>query len=337
MAKPPTFSILIVNYNGERYLRPLLESIFSQSYSSFEVIVLDNASTDRSLSILRRYSKHIRLIRLSHNCGFSQGNNRAYRLARGARLLLLNNDTYLSDHHLLRNADTYFQGHPQVGVWQPTILLPDGTNDSTGSFFTPSGFLDDDGNAVRPPRPNFEKAVFAVRGAALFARHEVVEQVGLFDEDYFGYVEETDFCCRALMAGWDVRYAPIQGVVHYDQGHVPQKAKPPYFWSIVFGRIFPNQIRTYLKNMDLFLMVLSLPVLISTQLSSALLFSLIRRSNYLFLLLSQYGRIWSQRKEILAKRAVVQSRARRSFSQAVAGRIHLLPLGMLARIRKNLS
>ncbi len=335
MPPPPDFSIIIVNFEGERYLSRLLRSIFSQKGASFEVLVVDNHSSDQSMKILEKYKKRIRLLPLAQNEGFARGNNLAYAKSRGRYVFFLNNDTFLYNDRLLHAALSYFQSHPNMGVLQPTILRPDGRLDSSGVFFTPLGFIDDEGyGSLLPTRP-IDQSVWGVRGAGFFSRREVIEQVGLFDECFFCYWEEYDFCVRALRFGWDIRYASIPGLVHFDQGHAPDPGKKRHFWKMVYSLSFPNQVRSYVKNMGLAEGCLVLPCLAFCQFASSIVLSILNLKNFTYPLLAGYGAILRDWPALRAQRAAISHHSKISFLQTLPSRTHPIPWGMFRRISKN--
>ncbi len=226
-------SIIIVSYNVRDYLLNCLASIEAwlaeTSYSS-EVIVVDNASHDGSADSVRRRFPGTRIIELGANVGFAAANNRAIEAARGRFITFLNPDTTLVGDALglmLRHV----QEHQDVGVVGPRLQYPDGTTQSTRRRFPTrrTGFFEStivqqywhDNAILRryyvSDRPNDEtQDVDWLVGACLFTRRETLASAGLFDERFFMYSEEVEWCHRVRKAGWRIVYLPAASIVHHE-------------------------------------------------------------------------------------------------------------------------
>jgi len=215
---PPRVSVLIVNFNGAAVLDQCLASLARVSEPSHEVVVVDNGSSDNSLDVVARYPD-VRIVRSPCNLGFAGGNNLGLPHCRGRFILLLNNDTTVPEGVLTTLAD-YLDAHPQVGVVQAKMILPryGSSLDVCGSFLTwcglpyHYGYFKKDCEKYRSSYP-----VFSGKGACLMFRREIVERAGgfLFDPDFFCYYEETDFCHRVWLAGYEVHFVPTQPVQHF--------------------------------------------------------------------------------------------------------------------------
>jgi GT2 family glycosyltransferase len=212
----PLVSILIINYNGALWLPACLRSVAAISYPNYEVIVVDNGSTDDSLHILAEFPK-VKLICSQFNLGFAGGNNLGIRHCSGEYVLLLNNDTIVVPNFLEPLCD-YLNRNPKVGIVQGKMTLPRQGNalDVCGSFLTALGFPYHYGY-YKPDGPKYQRSypVFSSKGACLLFRSELIAHTGnfLFDEDFFCYYEESDFCHRAWLAGFEVHFVagpPIQ-------------------------------------------------------------------------------------------------------------------------------
>jgi GT2 family glycosyltransferase len=161
----------------------------------------------------------VRLIVAAENLGFAGGNNRALEEAKGDLVLLLNNDTVVNPDFLQVLAD-YLANHPSVGIVQGKMLLPrhNNTLDVCGSFATALGLPYHYGYfKVDSEKYNRAYPVFCGKGACLMFRREVVEKSGgmLFDRDFFCYYEETDFCHRAWLAGYETHFVPSPPIEHF--------------------------------------------------------------------------------------------------------------------------
>ncbi len=216
-------SIVIVSWNVQGYLRRCLDSLradLSQN-PDHEVIVVDNDSTDGSIAMLEHDFPEVTLIRNQENVGFARANNQALKLSRGQFVLLLNPDTEVQEGSI-RALISFLESHPQVGIVGPKLLNPDGTPQGSGvNLPSLSGSLlgyfriKKEVTGTYHIHADHPVAVKALVGACLLVRREVLEQVGGFDEDYFMYVEEIDWCYRVGQAGWLIYYVPSAVICHH--------------------------------------------------------------------------------------------------------------------------
>ncbi|MGC9360062.1 MAG: glycosyltransferase family 2 protein [Anaerolineae bacterium] len=213
----PQASVIIPNWNGLRYLRPCLASLQAQTWPSFEVIVVDNASTDGSAETVRREFPDVRVLALSKNGGYSGGCNAGIGAARGDVVVFLNNDieaepTWLEA--LLGALDR----HPDAGSAASRMMLYDQPTHihSAGDTYGVDGLPDSRG-VWQPYGPPYdqERYVFGGCGGALAYRKEVLEDIGLFDERFFMYCEDVDLNWRAQLAGYRCIYTPDAVVRHH--------------------------------------------------------------------------------------------------------------------------
>jgi GT2 family glycosyltransferase len=213
----PKVSILIVNYNGARLTADCLNSLSKVKHPAFEIIVTDNASSDNSLEVLKQFPT-VQVVKNAQNLGFAGGNNLGLIKCRGEFILLLNNDTIVRPD-FLEPLVKYLETHPHVGVVQGKMLLPRLNNclDVCGSYLTALGlpyhygYQKEDGPLYQRSYP-----IFSGKGACLMFRRTVVEKVGgfLFDDDFFCYYEESDFCHRVWLAGYEVHFVPSPPIQH---------------------------------------------------------------------------------------------------------------------------
>lgn len=210
-------SVIVLNYNGRGFLDGCLTSLASQTYSDFEVIVVDNGSRDGSPEYIEENYPWVRLAKNDENLGFAGGTNVGIRAAKGEFIITLNNDS---------RADSRFieelikpMADPEVGVCAAKMLFPDGRINSAGICISRSGAAWDRG-MFEPDRGQYEfvEEVFgACAGAALY-RREMLDEIGLFDEDFFLYLEDVDLAFRARLAGWKCLYVPGARVIHHHGG-----------------------------------------------------------------------------------------------------------------------
>ncbi|HHE46498.1 MAG TPA: glycosyltransferase [Bacteroidetes bacterium] len=231
--KPPRtdISIIIVNYNVKHFAEQCLRSVAAATGSlNVEVFLVDNGSGDGSVEYLRSRFPAVKIIDNGGNLGFGRANNIAFRQAKGRYLLVLNPDTLLGEDTLQLLVE-YMDANPQVGAVGPKILTRDGSFDTTSkrSFPTPwVAFCRFSGLARLFPRsklfgrydllyldPDQPAEVDSLVGSCMMVRSEVYRQVGGFDEDYFMYGEDIDWCYRIKQAGWQIHFAPVTTIVHF--------------------------------------------------------------------------------------------------------------------------
>jgi GT2 family glycosyltransferase len=221
----PRISIIILNYNGSKYIQRCIESVLKSEYDNFEVLIVDNNSTDKSMDIINTvfYNDYrIKLIKNNRNLGFAEGNNIGAQRATGKYLVMLNVDTVVHPKWLAE-VTAVMESDPTIGVAQPKLLLLDNKSifDSAGDYLDFYGF------SFRRGGEWFEKDVgqfdtvhdiFSARGAALVTRKEIVQTIGLFDGDYFLDFEDIDFCWRVRLYGKRVVFVPKSIVYHKGAG-----------------------------------------------------------------------------------------------------------------------
>jgi hypothetical protein len=229
----PELSIVIVTYNAQDVILDCLASLESTCSSlgddhvDAEVIVVDNASTDRTIALLRERPANVQLIETGYNAGYSGGNNAGIRASTAPLILLLNPDTVVHPGALRALVD-FARDRPEAGLIGCRLLYPDGKLQHscfhfpglrTAFFgFFPLVPLDSTCNG-RYPTSSYEQShpVERLLGAALLVRRQMIEGIGLLDERTFPmYFEETDWCYRAQQAGWQVYYTPEATVTHHE-------------------------------------------------------------------------------------------------------------------------
>ncbi len=227
----PTFdvSIIIVNWNTRELLARCLRCVQDTvQQASYEVFVVDNASTDGSQAMVQQDFPAVKLIANAENVGFARANNQAIRLAQGRYILLLNSDAFVKPG----TVDTMVQfmdAHPQAGMSACKLLYEDGTLQPSVSAFPTLEtelYITLGLNKLFPKSPVFgryqmthwdyndTRPVEVIMGAFMLARAEAVQQVGLLDEQFFMYSEEVDWCYRFKQAGWEIYFYPQAETIH---------------------------------------------------------------------------------------------------------------------------
>lgn len=223
-------TVSIVNWNTRDELRECLASVLAQEGVDFEVIVVDNASSDGSADMVRsEFGHRVILVHNTSNIGFGAGHNQAIRIARGRYVFLLNPDSRLTEKNVLASMTVYMDASREVGVLGPRIVNPDGSLQFSARRFptlaaaafrhTIWGRLFPNNRFVRRYMMtdwahDREAEVDWVSGAAMMLRAAMLEQVGPMDEGYFMYCEDVDLCKRARMKRWKVAYWPGATVSH---------------------------------------------------------------------------------------------------------------------------
>ncbi|MEJ2696146.1 MAG: glycosyltransferase family 2 protein [Candidatus Sulfobium sp.] len=212
----PTISVVIVNLNGEKYLRDCLDSLSSQTFRDFEVIVVDNGSRDGSLDLINKEFGWVNVISLRENTGFARGNNVGIGASSGKYIATLNNDT-IAESRWLEGLVQTAEADARTGMVASKILLGrEGSElDSAGMLVYPDGMTRQRGRG-QTDRGQFDKTeevLFPSACAALY-RREMLEETGFFDEDFFSYCEDADLGLRGRLAGWRAVMAPGAVVRH---------------------------------------------------------------------------------------------------------------------------
>ncbi len=235
--KTPDVSIIIVSWNVADLLAACLDSILKSHVQVggtgdgkyvAEIIVVDSASRDETVTMLRGRYPQVTLLAQSENVGFTRGNNIGFAAAQGRYLFMLNPDTELIGDALPQMLD-YLEAHPDVGIIGPHTLNSDGSTQSTRRRFPTMslGFFESTWLQSFAPKKmltqfyaediadNAIADVDWVQGSALLARREVYEQIGGLDTGYVMFFEELDWCKRAKNAGWRVVYYGEAQIVHH--------------------------------------------------------------------------------------------------------------------------
>lgn len=216
MAKNNTW-VVIPNWNGADMITHCLRSLERQSVKH-RVVVVENGSSDDSVSIIRKEFPEVTLLEFPDNAGFAGGVNRGIRFAleQGAKYIALFNNDAVADKDWLKSLVTEAKNHPEAGIITGKLLRTDKKHlDSTGDFYTIWGLPFPRGRNQQD-KGWYDEAeeVFGASGGASLYRAKMLEEIGLFDEDFFAYYEDVDVSFRAQMAGWKVRYVPAALAYH---------------------------------------------------------------------------------------------------------------------------
>jgi GT2 family glycosyltransferase len=231
LSTPPKVSVVILNWNGEKFLQQFLPSVLSTTYDHFEIIVADNGSTDDSVSFLEKNYPTIRLIRFTANNGFAKGYNEALKQVESDYYVILNSDVEVQPGwlqpmvSLLENDKTIAACQPKLLSWNNRKMFEyagaaGGWLDKYGYPFAKGRIFDiceEDHGQYDQSEP-----VFWASGASLFIRAAVFHELKGFDEYFFAHQEEIDLCWRIQLAGYKIYSCPASVVYHVGGGTLPK-------------------------------------------------------------------------------------------------------------------
>ncbi len=237
----PLVTIIIVTWNGLELLKNFLPSVLNTTYSNYEIVVVDNASEDDTLSYLHSNHPEVRIIRNDENFGYARGNNEAIRSTGGEYIVLLNNDAEV-DPGWLEPVVAHAESDMRIGVLQPKILRTDERNKfeyagAAGGHLDLLGFPFALGrlfDTVESDRGQYDtpRQIFWASGAAFFARRSALERVGLLDEEFFMHMEEIDLCWRMWRHGFSVYSEPGSKVYHQGGGSLAYKNPNKLYYNV---------------------------------------------------------------------------------------------------------
>lgn len=266
-------SIVIPNLNGAGWLRDSIESIYAQTEQDFELIVIDNASTDESLAIARSYQSraHYTLVENSTNTGFSAAVNAGIRLAQGEFVVLFNNDAF-AEPDWLAQLLAMAQTDEKIFAVQSLMIrhFERDICDDAGDYVTLFGWACKRGDGMYWRRYQKPCRIFSACGGASLYRKSILDEIGLFDELFFAYFEDVDISWRANSLGYKNMYCPAAKCYHIC-GATTGAVRYNEFKSVQSGR---NSLLLPYKNMPLLMLLLNLPALALGYLLKILVFGL---------------------------------------------------------------
>lgn len=260
--KSPKVSIIILNWNGGEDVLECLKSVKDIDYPDYEVIVVDNGSTDNSVEGIKRSFPNINLIQNNKNLGFPEGTNVGIRAATGDYIMLLNDDTVVA-RNILKDLVEAMGSNANIGIAGPTILYysePDKIW-SAGGKLSSLGYASHIGKGLKLNKELFNKPRFVdyITGCAVLIKKEVIDKIGLLDPEYFLYFEDADFCLRAKKAGYEYMYVPSPTVWHKATGEWITNPTQAYYYmrnAIVFARKNLTGLKKFIFIASQFLLML---------------------------------------------------------------------------------
>jgi len=235
MHKNIDLTIIIVNFNGKKWLDLTLTTLkkfyLTKTKFQVEVVVVDNASTDGSVELIRQHFNWVKLIVLSVNQGFAAANNVALKKVNSTFAMLLNSDVEFSEESNLDELINYLMANPEVGVVTPKLVLTNGQIDpachrgeptpwASLTYFVGLAKIFPRSRLLAQYHQSYQDLatvhqIDACSGAAMMVRAALIKKVGLLDERFFMYAEDIDWCRRFRLNGGSVIYYPLVKLVHH--------------------------------------------------------------------------------------------------------------------------
>ncbi len=253
-------TIIIPNYNGQEIIKKCVNSLFSQSYKDFEIIIIDDASSDTSVEIIKNLP--VRLIENKENKGFAYSVNEGIKAAKTDFVLLLNNDVFIQDPDFLKsmlevvkkNPSIFSVSSKMISYMDPYII------DDTGDEYTLLGWIYKRGNGQYINQYTHDSLIFSTCAGAGLYRRDVFNQIGYFDDLHFAYLEDVDIGWRAQIAGYINVYSACSECYHLGSNTFAQGQKYSNLKVYLSAR---NNIYIIYKNMPNFQIFINLPFLVT--------------------------------------------------------------------------
>jgi GT2 family glycosyltransferase len=310
----PLVTVIVVNLNGRKWLEKCIPSILNSNYPLFELIVVDNGSTDDSVEFLKKNYPEVKVIQLGKNMGWSAANNEGIRMAKGDIIVCLSNDIEV-DLNCLKEIVKFMESVPSIGIVQcNSISMWDRkTLDSSMNYLDKFGYCYGYAPTTKP------QEVFFAEGMAFAVKREIIKNVGLLDDYYFMEYDDMDFCWRARLAGYRIFFLPSAVVYHARGGTVGKT----YFQRIKNVEWYTrNHIVTLIKNYEIKNLVKILPIVIIIEIAKILYLFIVKRNNKVaFAALKGLLQVVTDFKIVLKKRKYVQA-SRKISDEQLMRRMH---------------
>lgn len=252
-------TVVIPNYKGEAYLRPCVESLFAGTGLEMDVIIVDNGSRDGCVEEVRRLYPQVECVCLDQNYGFCKAVNIGIRKAETPYVFLLNNDTLVCKGAVEALLASLKKDRRIFSVEAKMIQYQDRTKiDSAGTFYNAFGWAYARGKDRPADQYRKRGPVFSACAGAAMYRREVFEEIGLFDEEHFAYLEDVDVGYRARIAGYRNVYEPMARIIHV--GSAASGSRHNEFKVRLSAR---NNLYLIYKNMPVLQILLNLPLLLA--------------------------------------------------------------------------
>lgn len=296
MSKNELISIIVLNYNGVEYLNKCLASILSQNYSNAEIILVDNASTDNSVNFVSSTFPQVKIIRNKTGLGFAGGNLVGVKAAKGSKILLVSNDTWMKPD-LVTKLNSYFDSHSF------NVIAPYQADYESKSTFINTSLIDPFGHHIYVK--NAKVPPFYLTGVCLFCRKNFYLKTRGMDPKFFLYVEDVDWFWRLLLLGYTFAYVPNTFIYHKGGGstggYTTKKLKAEIF-------LYRNRNTLYmlLKNYSLPSLFIILPTYIAVNVFEVMFFIVLLKMLIVKSYLTSWVHLFSRLKEIRKERKWIQ-------------------------------
>lgn|SRR5574341_645533 len=265
-------SVIIVNYNGMKFLKKCIPSLLMQSYPKIEIILVDNGSNDSSIDYVKKEFPSVQIIDNKRNFGFAKGNNIGIKAAKGDLIATLNNDTEVAPTWIEELVNV-MNSNEDVGMCASKILFMKEPHliNSTGIYISRSGACWDRGifETDQGQYERIEEVFSPCAGAALY-RRDMLDEIGLFDEDFYAYMEDVDLAFRGKLTGWKCLYVPKAIVYHVHSGTAGFETD----FKVYYG--FRNIVWNCVKNFPTGILMTSLPWIIGRNIAMVPFYTLRR-------------------------------------------------------------
>lgn len=308
----PKTTIIIVNWNMLHHLHMCLHSVVNMNYPDFEIMLVDNASTDGSATFTEQEFPQVKIIRNNQNLGYAAANNVGFKYALGEYIAVLNPDTKVHSTWLLELV-LALERNPSAGLATPKILMMNEPNriNTCGNDITLTGLTVCRGFGQKADAYENLETVSAVSGAAFVIKRSVLNKIDGFDESLFAYYEDTDLSLRAMLAGFDCIYVPSSIVYHrYEFNSNPRK----------IYLLERNRMITWLKTFRWRTLVIMIPLIIVAE-AIAWGYTLLRGPRYIvsklranIWILQHFKQILEARRQVQLLRAVDDKKILRKLS-----------------------
>ena len=321
----PCVSVIIVNHNGIDFVNTCIRSVLNNNYHNFEIIFVDNASTDGSLEYVRKTfgsDYRLRIIENPGSVGPAVGRNRGAKLAKGKYLIFLDNDTQ-AERNFILELTKVLEADNSIGAAQAKLLRmgTDNLYDCAGDYLGPLGFLIERSRGAKD-KGQFDHIcdILSAKSAASIIKKELFDKIGGFDEDYYMYLEETDLSWRVWLAGFRVVFIPGAKVYHaFNTARKDFKRYYPKYIVRYYG--CRNYILTLIKNLGLKSSIKFLPLHISCWVLLSFFFTL--KGNFYDAFLILKGIAWNILNTglLLKKRRFINSNIRKIADSVILSKI----------------
>ena len=253
-------SVVIPNFNGEKHIDKCMVALRSQTETSFEVIMVDNASSDNSVEIFEKYKDlNIRLIKLDENYGFSRAVNEGIKASEAEYVILLNNDTHVGKNFVKALIDAMDEDDSIFSAQAHMLQYSDRSiTDSAGDYFCAMGWGFSRGKDEKASKFTEKREIFSSCAGAAIYRKSAFEEIGYFDENFFAYLEDMDIGYRAKLYGYKNVFVPQAKVLHV--GSASSGSRYNEFKTKLSAR---NSMLVVYKNFSKWQILVNLPFILA--------------------------------------------------------------------------